>query len=148
VAVGEFLIASGLALAVSGGSDLRLLPLSVGVGILLVAPFAIAKGSGHWNWPLAGVGAVVGFLLAFGLLFPVDDVLPTFAVAFGVGGAIALAWRRPRDLTLRAAAVGGLAAAAFAAAHGDARTLVWVTIVLAVPVVALADELARATSRR
>jgi hypothetical protein len=147
VAVGEALIATGLALAVAGGSDLRPLPLNVGVGLLLVAPFAIAKLSRHENWPLAAVGAVVGFLLAFGLLFPVDDLLPTLAVAFGVGAAVALAWRTPRDLRPRAATVLALGAAAFVAASADARTLVWATIAVALPVVALGDELARRISR-
>ena len=148
VVLGVELVVVGLALAVWAAGDERPLLVTVAVAILLAAPFAIAKLSGHRNWPLAAVGAVAGFLVAYGLLFPVDDLLPTFAVAVGVGGGIALAWRRTRDLLVRAAAVAALGAAAFAASLGDVRALVWATIVLALPVVALADELARRTARR
>lgn len=147
VAVGEALIAAGLLLVVEGGSDVRLWPLAVGVGLLVAAPFTIAKLSGHGNWPLAAAGATTGFLLTYGLLFPVDDLLPTVAVAFGVGAGIALRWRTSRDLAVRAVAVVALGAAALAAAAADSRAAVWTTVVAALPVVALADELARRTSR-
>jgi hypothetical protein len=148
VALGDELIVLGLALAVWAADDERPLLLIVAVAILLSAPYVIAKVSGHRNWPLAAVGAIVGFLVAFGLLFASDDLLPTLTVATGVGGAIALAWRRPSDLLFRAAAVAALGGAAFAAALTDARALVWVTIVLALPAVAFADELARRTGPR
>jgi hypothetical protein len=148
VALGDELIVLGLALAVWAAGGERPLVLTVAVAILLSAPYVIAKISGHRNWPLAGVGAVAGFLVAYGLLFPVDDLLPTLTVAVGLGGAIALAWRKPMDLLFRAGAVAALGGAAFAAALVDVRALVWATIVLALPVVALADELARRTGRR
>jgi hypothetical protein len=147
VAVGEALIAAGLLLVVEAGSDVGPWPRGAGVGLLLVAPFAVAKLSGHENWPLAAVSATAGLLVAFGLLFPVDDLLPTLAVAFGVGAAIALAWRTRRDLIVRSVAVVALGAAAFAAAAADSRAVVWATIVAALPVVALADELARRALR-
>jgi hypothetical protein len=145
VAVGGALIAAGLPLVVAD-EVASPWPLA-GVALLLVAPFVIAKLSRHANWPLAGVGATAGFLLAFGLLFPADDVLPTLAVAFGTGAAVALAWRTRRDLGVRAVAVAALGVAAFAAATADSRALVWATVVAALPLVALADELARRTSR-
>lgn len=147
VAVGETLVALGLWLAVAGDGDVRDGRPAIGTALLLLAPFVIARLSGHVKWPLAGVGAIVGFLLAYGLLFPVDDLLPTVAVAGGVGGAVAFAWRRRRDLVFRAVAVAALGATAFAAAAADSRALVWASIVAALPVVALADELARQTSR-
>lgn len=48
----------------------------------------------------------------------------------------------------RVAAVAALGGAAFAAALADVRALVWATIALALPVVALSDEVARRTGPR
>lgn len=151
------MLVAGLAVAVSVGREARgcslvrcswggveMLTLSAAVATLLVAPFVIARLSGHGNWPLAGVGAVAAFLLAFTALGVADDdLLPGLVFAVAVGGSIALRWRAAPELGARAVAVVALTAVALAATHADARWLAWVTEALALPALGLADAVSR-----